>query len=107
MRSRAVPLVLIPTFALAFTGCGEENAYCVDANDVVVENIQCDDDTSSSSHFWYFGGGTYSKNSRVSGGERVQASNKAALAQRGGFGSAKSSGSGVGKSFGGGFSVGG
>ena len=46
-RSRAVPLVAVPVLALAFTACGgnNDNAYCVDKSDRIVENRNCDDDS--------------------------------------------------------------
>jgi hypothetical protein len=104
--STAVRLSIVPLLAASFlAGCGddEETAYCVDENDEVVENRYCDDEydgvSSGGVFFWYFGAsGALSRGQRASGGERVSASDRAALARRGGFGS-RSSGSGVGKSF--------
>lgn len=48
-RSKAVSLTVVPIVAAAFlAGCGEEEeqetAYCVDENEQVVDNSQCDDD---------------------------------------------------------------
>ena len=105
--SHAVRLTVVPLLAASFlAGCGddEKTAYCVDENDEVVENRYCDDEYDGTSSggvfFWYFGAGSGSitRGTRLSGGERVSASDRAALARRGGFGSRSSSGSGVGKS---------
>ncbi|CAA9539390.1 MAG: hypothetical protein AVDCRST_MAG30-4577 [uncultured Solirubrobacteraceae bacterium] len=115
-RSAAVKLALVPLLASAFTGCGgddEETAYCVDENDVVVENRFCEDDRVSGGFFLFYGGiGGARLGSRVpAGGDRVRASNKAEIARRGGFGGSSRPG-GVGRSVsgsgsGGGFSGGG
>ena len=105
--STAVRLSIVPLLAASFlAGCGddEETAYCVDENDEVVENRYCDDEydnrTSSGVFFWYFGSSAAGirRGTKLSGGERVSASDRAALAKRGGFGS-RSSGSsgGIGK----------
>ena len=107
-RSRDVALVAVPVLALAFTACGggDDTAYCVDQNDRIVENRQCDDDAvhGGSSFFWLYGGsliggGRAVPGTRVSGGDRVAASNIAENARRGGFGSSgsRSSASGVGR----------
>jgi len=107
-RSRAVPLLAVPVLALAFAGCGDEDeaAYCVDQNDQIVENRYCDDDAydgnNSGAFFWYYGGraagGRFVPGTRISGGDRVAASNVAENARRGGFGSgSKTSASGVGR----------
>ena len=100
--STAVRLTIVPLLAASFlAGCGEEEetAYCVDENDEVVENQYCDDDRTNGSYFWYFGAGNaIARGSRAKGGERVKASDRAALAQRGGFGSSSSK-SGSGRSF--------
>ena len=100
--SRAVRLGVVPLLAAAFlAGCGdeeEETAYCVDQNDEVVENRYCDDDDRGA-YFWYFGGGSYIAGQRVKSGTKISTLDKAALAKRGGFGSASSSGGGVGKTF--------
>ena len=105
-RSRAVPLLAVPVLAIAFVGCGDddETAYCVDQNDQIVENRYCDDDANrgggTSAFFWYYGGraagGRFVPGTRISGGDRVAASNVAENARRGGFGS-RSSASGVGR----------
>jgi hypothetical protein len=108
--STAVRLTVVPLLAASFlAGCGEdeeETAYCVDENNEVVENRYCDDEhdgvTNSGAFFWYFAGagvGNVVRGQRLSGGgERISARDRAALANRGGFGSRSSSGSGVGKS---------
>lgn len=104
-RSKAVRLTVVPVVAAAFlAGCGEddeETAYCVDANDMVVENENCDDDydRGSGGFIWFFAGGgrSYGLGNRVSGaGTRIRASDRAALASRGGFGSSARS-TGVGR----------
>ena len=106
-RSRAVPLVAVPVLAFAFTACGGNNdsAYCVDKSDRIVENRYCDDDSfnGGGAFFWYYGGrasggGRLVPGTRVSGGDRVAASNIAENARRGGYGSSSRSGaSGVGR----------
>jgi hypothetical protein len=106
-RSRDVALVAVPMLAFAFTACGGDNdtAYCVDQSDRIVENRNCDDDAvrGGSSFFWLYGahavGNRYVTGSRLSGGDRVAASNIAENARRGGFGSSgsRTSASGVGR----------
>jgi hypothetical protein len=103
--STAVRLSIVPLLAASFlAGCGddEETAYCVDENDEVVENRYCDDEyngtVGAGAFFWYFGAsGALTRGQRARGGDRISASDRAALAKRGGFGSRSSSG-GVGKS---------
>ena len=107
-RSRDVALVAVPVLALAFTACGgdDDNAYCVDQNDQIVENRYCDDEAThggigGGAFFWYYGGralggGRFAPGTRLSGGDRVAASNVAENARRGGFGS-RTSASGVGR----------
>lgn len=103
--STAVRLKVVPLLAASFlAACGdtEETAYCVDENDEVTENRYCDDEydgtSSAGVFFWYFGAtGALTRGQRARGGDRVSASDRAALAKRGGFGSRSSSG-GVGKS---------
>ena len=110
-RSRAVTLLAVPVLAIAFAACGdeEESAYCVDENDQIVENRYCDDEARSGTggtgaFFWYYGGavagGRLAPGSKVTGGDRVAASNVAENARRGGFGSSSrsTSASGVGRS---------
>lgn len=117
-RSASVKLSVVPIVAAAFlAGCGEdeeETAYCVDANETVVDNSQCDDEYDrggGGGFIWFFAGAGrgFGPGSRVTGvpGDRVRASDRAALARRGGFGSrARSSGvgRGSGSSGGSGFS---
>src|ERR1700754_2419362 len=105
LRSRDVALVAVPVLAAAFTACGGNgngNAYCVDANDRIVENERCDDEAigGANNFFWYYGGlvagGNFVRGARLSGGDRVAASNVAENVRRGGFGSG-SRASGVGR----------
>jgi hypothetical protein len=105
LRSRDVALVAVPVLAFAFSACGgNDNAYCVDKNDRIVENRYCDDDAfnGGGSYFWYYGGhtgGSYVTGTRLTGGDRVSTSNIAENARRGGFGSSsRTSSSGVGRS---------
>jgi hypothetical protein len=108
-RSRDVALVAVPILALAFAGCGgdDDTAYCVDENDQIVENRYCDDEATggglgAGAFFWYYGGaggGRLAPGTKLTGGERVSASNVAENARRGGFGS-RSSASGVGRAVG-------
>ena len=100
-KSKVVTLGTVGALATAFAGCGEddERAYCLDENEQVVDNSECDDDRGGS-HVWFFAGGSYVRGQSLRGqsGERIAASNKAALANRGGFGSTGRStgGSGIG-----------
>jgi hypothetical protein len=112
-RSRNVSLVALPVLALAFAACGEdETAYCVDQSDRIVENRYCDENAVRANNgsgaavlpfFWYYGGrarsgGSLVAGSRITGGERVAASNIAENARRGGYGSSsRGSASGVGR----------
>jgi len=106
-RSRDVALVAVPVLAFAFGACGgNDNAYCVDKSDRIVENRYCDDDAynggGGGAFFWYYGGrasgGHYVSGTRLTGGDRVSTSNVAENARRGGFGSSgRSSSSGVGR----------
>lgn len=112
LRSRAVPLMAVPVLAIAFAACGsdDDSAYCVDENDQIVENRYCDDEARSgggggSAFFWFYGGSAiggnrYVPGTKLSGGEKVAASNVAENARRGGFGSSGrgTAASGVGRS---------
>ncbi len=112
-RSAAVSLTIVPIVAAAFlAGCGEEEeqetAYCVDENQQVIDNSNCDreyDGVGGGGFFWFFVGSSFGRGlgpgSRITGipGDRVRASDRAALARRGGFGSRARSG-GVGRSSG-------
>jgi hypothetical protein len=98
-RSRQVTLAVVPVLAAAFVGCDDEDetAYCVDQNDVVVENRYCDDPNSAGGFFWFFGGGALVRGNRVPRtGDRIRANDYDRLARRGGFGSSARSG-GVGR----------
>lgn len=124
LRSQAVRLTAVPLLAAAFlAGCGSDEddatqtAYCVDAQDRVVDNEYCDDDRAGGGgYFVFFGGlplrgGTVTRGTVLRGGERIPASNRTAIAERGGFGSGARTG-GVGRTVtarggGGGFSGGG
>lgn len=101
--SKAVALGVLPLMATAFlAGCGGEDevAYCTDPNDVVVDNSYCDDDFGNGGYFWAFVAGSQAskikKGAKIAGATKIAASNKAALAKKGGFGSSSSS-SGVGR----------
>jgi hypothetical protein len=113
-RSRDVALVAVPVLALAFSACGgdDDTAYCVDKQDRIVENRYCDENAVNANNnsgvgivpfFWYYGGrasggGRLVPGTRVSGGDRVAASNIAENARRGGYGSStRTNASGVGR----------
>lgn len=102
--NRAVAFGVVPALAASFlAGCGEEEeqAYCVDQDDVVVENRFCDDDygVGPAFFFWSFGSTTYARGQKIKGGTKIRAADRAALARRGGFGTKGGSRSGVGKTF--------
>jgi hypothetical protein len=112
-RSRSVKLVVVPLLAAAFlAGCGneeKETAYCVDESNRVTDNEHCDR-ANNPGFFWFFAGPGLGRGSFAGAGERINSTDKAALARRGGFGaSARSGGVGrpTGRTFGGGFSGGG
>ena len=99
-RSKSVNLVVVPLLAAAFlAGCGneeKETAYCVDQENKVTDNDNCDRGNNSS-FFWFFGAAGLGRGSFApSGGERINSTDKAALAKRGGFGSSARSG-GIGR----------
>jgi hypothetical protein len=108
-RSTAVNLGLVAGFATAFSGCGEETAYCVDDNDQVVENSFCGDETfgGDNDHYWIYGGAALGgskaikKGTKLAGGSKIVSTNKSAITSRGGLGSSGGSTSGVGRSTGG------
>jgi hypothetical protein len=112
-KARSVTIATLSAMALVFQGCGEEDeeAYCVDQLNQVVENQNCSDDEVNNSglFFWYFAGSGVDfdrkrvrRGSRLpTGGERIAPSNTAALQSKGGFGSSARS-SGVGRSVSGG-----
>ena len=99
----------VPVLAIAFASCGddEESAYCVDQNDQIVENRYCDDEAYDGNNngggggafFWFYGGSRYVPGTKLSGGDKVSASNVAQNARRGGFGSSSrgTNASGVGR----------
>jgi hypothetical protein len=111
-RSKSVNLAVVPLIAAAFlSGCGGEDevAYCVDESNRVVENRECERGTNPG-FFWFFGAAGLSRGSFAGSGERINSTDKAALARRGGFGkSARPGGIGrpTGKTIGGGFFSGG
>lgn len=105
--STTLKLGVVPLLTASFlAGCGdeEEQAYCVDGDDQVVENRYCDDEYNGTSaggvYFWHFSsaGTRYNVGQQIAGGTRIAASDRAALANRGGFGST-ASGEGAGRSF--------
>lgn len=112
-RSRAVPIATLSAIAVAFSACGgeEETAYCVDEENRVVENEECDDQYTSRSHggfFWLFLasnrlGRTPTPGQRLptDGAERIASNNRAALQSKGGFGS-RARGGGIGRTVSGG-----
>ncbi len=113
-RSKAVRLAAVPLIAAAFlAGCGdddEETAYCVNAENEVVDDDFCDQDRGGGAGFFIFYGGSafrggpIGRGTVLTGGQRIPSTDRAAVARRGGFGSGSSS-SGVGRTVnrGGGF----
>ena len=102
-KARTVSIVTLSALALFFQGCSDdETAYCVDEFDQVVENENCyadETDGDRDSHFWMFGHGVSSKKVKKGmriAGEKIAASNTAALQSKGGFGSAAKT-SGIGR----------
>ena len=102
-KARTVGIATLSALALFFQGCGEdEEAYCVDEFDTVVENENCyayEDGTSDRAYFWYFGSGIskkkVKKGMKILKGTKIAANDKVSLQSRGGFGSqARSSGFG-------------
>lgn len=101
--SKTIALGAMPVMALAFlAGCGGEDevAYCTDQNDTVVDNSYCDNDFDGT-FFWSFIAADAAtkvvKGSKIKkAASKIAASNKTALAAKGGFGS--KSGSSVGRS---------
>ena len=104
-------LTVVPLLAAAFlAGCvteeSEETAYCVDAQDEVVDDENCDDE-GRAGYFVYFGGLPFAgsairRGTRLTGGERVPSTDRRAIASRGGFGGTARAG-GVGRAVPGGF----
>lgn len=103
---------MVPLLAAAFVaGCGgqDETAYCVDHDNRVTDNVYCDR-ADNPGYFWFFGGPGLGRGSIAGRGERINSTDTAALARRGGFGSsARSGGVGrpTGRTIGGGFLSGG
>jgi len=98
-----VNLAVVSALAAAFAGCGnkQETAYCVNKTSRIVENRYCDNESNPGAYFYSYGGranGGFVRGNTLNGGDRVDASNKAANAQRGGFGASSKSG-GIGASF--------
>ena len=119
-RSKTVTLSVVPVVAAAFlAGCGDddasETAYCVDENEMVVENYQCDDDYNTGGgggFFFFYAASSLGRGQSIRGlqGDRVRTTDRATLARRGGLGGASSNSGGVGRptsSGGSGFSGGG
>ena len=97
-RSKSVTLAVVPLLAAAFlAGCGgeEETAYCVDQSNRVTDNVHCDR-ANNPGFFWFFGAAGLGRGSIAPPGERINSTDRAALARRGGFGSSARSG-GVGR----------
>ena len=112
-KSRSVPIATLSAIAIGFSACGgeDETAYCVDEENRVVENDECDERYSGGSHggfFWLFLAGNRLNRAPApgqrlptDGAERVRANDRATLQSKGGFGS-QARGSGVGRSVSGG-----
>ncbi len=105
LRSRTAPLAFMAVMGGLFAACGEEEetAYCVNEDDVVVENDYCGDEErgGSAGFFWLYGGGyglvragQRLDPSRASG--RIVSTDKGAITARGGLGGAKAGGVGRG-----------
>ena len=76
-QSSAVQLILVTAAAAAMTACKEKSTrYCVDADNRVVEDQQCEDDKRqyNPAHHWYYGGahGVVVPGTRLSGGSTAQ-----------------------------------
>jgi hypothetical protein len=82
-KSAKVTVVYLSSIAAAFiNGCGDDGDWveakrCVDNNNIVVEDRQCEEPTTSPSghrtgyHSYYYGGRGYYPGEVVSGGGRV------------------------------------
>lgn len=102
-RSRTVNLAVVSALAAAFSGCGDTKgtAYCVNKRSKIVENRYCNDEYRPGTYFYSYGGtanGGYVRGNTLNGGDRVDASDKAENARRGGFGASSKSG-GIGATF--------
>ena len=88
---RALGLAASLAALAALAGCGQDNlARCVDARaGTLVDVSRCDAaaaDGVDGRYSWNFGGsGDTNLGSRVSGGERVDPADQAAISERGGF----------------------
>jgi hypothetical protein len=96
-RSRTVNLAVVSALAAAFGGCGDTKgtAYCVNKQSKIVENRYCNNEYRAGNYFYSYGGaaaGGYLVGKTLNGGDRVDASDKATNAQRGGFGAAAKAG---------------
>ena len=104
-RSASVPLAFVPFLAAAFlAGCGddEETAYCVNERNEVIEDEACDEGRPGAFVFFgAFGGRPIGRGTVLTDGERIPSSDRARVAERGGFGGASRPG-GVGRSVSGG-----
>ena len=112
-KSRAVPIATLSAIALGFSACGgeDETAYCVDEENRVVDNDECDDRYHGTSHggfFWLFLasnrlGRTPTPGQRLptDGAQRVPSNDRATLQSKGGFGSS-ARGGGIGRTVSGG-----
>lgn len=101
-KNKAVSIVTLSSMALTFQACGEEEeAYCVDQMDQVVENENCyaNEDRVGGGFFWIFGSGLSGKKVKKGmkiAGQKIDAGDRAALQSKGGFGSGAKSG-GIGR----------
>ena len=110
-KARTVQVATLSALALFFQACSDdEQAYCVDEFETVVENQNCydyEDGRSAVPFFWMFGSGVdakkVKKGMKLLKGQKIAANDRAALQSKGGFGSqARSSGFGRVASSGGG-----
>ena len=100
-KSKSISIATLSAAALTFQACGQqEEAYCVNANDEVVDNDDCyaNENRTGGGFFWIFGsglrGGKVTKGTKIAG-QKIDAGDRAALQSKGGFGSqAKTSGVG-------------
>jgi hypothetical protein len=72
-RSLSVSAGLLASLALSLTGCGTNNGHrdearrCVNDQNVVINDSNCNGSGSGTGH-WYYGGSGFGPGSRVSGG---------------------------------------
>ena len=104
-RSASVPLAFVPFLAATFlAGCGDDtdSAYCVNERNEVIENEACDQGRPGAFVFFGgFGGRTITRGTVLTDGDRIPSSDRARVAERGGFGGSTRAG-GVGRSVSGG-----